>query len=293
MAQTKRRSPCKHARRRLITTWMDDELSGNTTWGRMSISFNVLGYLLNMKGGGWEYIRRPQSPEEFVIKRPPKNMRSLELLAFALNASALLLLAQGSQRSKDGVYTGAVQRLSAPDRPTAYHLPTYMMHLYRNFRSNFSRPLDTLEQKAAQHADTVQSVMAKSKILFHLPPQSPRAFYSTSWLCTKKIRAYSLGLVRTCPVWHKWRPVKAAAVPDDHRGSESTSRTTSHISGGWITMKGSACEILLSNSQSKPPFSLNTWCWLDISPDAPLYKSLVKSNQQLPSVLFSHLAWLD
>lgn len=72
MAQTKRLSPCKHARRRLITTWMDDELSGNTTWGRMSISFNVLGYLLNMKGGGWEYIRRPLSQEESVIKRPQK-----------------------------------------------------------------------------------------------------------------------------------------------------------------------------------------------------------------------------
>lgn len=227
MAQTKRRSPCKHARRRLITTWMDDELSGNTTWGRMSISFNVLGYLLNMKGGGWEYIRRPQSPEEFVIKRPPKNMRSLELLAFALNASALLLLAQGSQRSKDGVYSGAVPRLSAPDRPTAYHLPTYMMHLYRNFRSNFSRPLDTLEQKAAQHADTVQSVMAKSKILF---PHLRAPFIVHPDYARKKMRAYYLGLVRTCPVWHKWRPVKAAAVPDDHRGSQSTSRTTSHIS---------------------------------------------------------------
>lgn len=93
-------------------------------------------------------------------------MRSLELLALALNASALLLLAHGSQRSNDGVYTGPVQRPSAPERPTAHHLPTYMMHLYRNFRSNFSRPLDTLERRAAQHADTVQSVMAKSKILF-------------------------------------------------------------------------------------------------------------------------------
>lgn len=99
-------------------------------------------------------------------------MRSLGLLAFALNASALLLLAQGSRRSKDGLYTDSVQRLPAPDRPFAYHLPTYMMHLYRNFRSNFSKPLDTLEQSAAQQADTVQSVMAKSKDLFRsfLPP---------------------------------------------------------------------------------------------------------------------------
>lgn len=98
-------------------------------------------------------------------------MRSLGLLAFALNASALLLLAQGSRRSNEGVYTDSVQRLPAPDRPIAYHLPTYMMHLYRNFRSNFSRPLDTLEQSAAQQSDTVQSVMAKSKALFlSFPP---------------------------------------------------------------------------------------------------------------------------
>lgn len=92
-------------------------------------------------------------------------MRSLGLLAFALNASALLHLAQGSRKSKDGVYTESVPRLPAPDRPLGSHLPTYMMHLYRNFRSNFSRPLDTLERSAAaQQADTVQSVMAESKV---------------------------------------------------------------------------------------------------------------------------------
>lgn len=167
----------------------------------MSISFNVLSYLLNMKGGGWGYIRRPPNlpVEEFVIKgRSKQNMRPLGLLAFALNASALLLLAQGSQRGKDGLYTASPPRLSASDRPIGYHLPTYMMHLYRNFRSNFSRPLDTLEQSAAQQADTVQSVVAKSKILFHLFPPfnisygcnridkkktNTRAFMTSSFSC--------------------------------------------------------------------------------------------------------------
>lgn len=47
------------------------------------------------------------------------------------------------------------------ERSSGYHLPTYMMHLYRNFRSNFSRPLDTMERDA----DTVKSVVAKSKVL--------------------------------------------------------------------------------------------------------------------------------
>ncbi|XP_076616762.1 nodal-related 2 [Chaetodon auriga] len=89
-------------------------------------------------------------------------MRSLGLLAFALHASALLLLVQGIQRSRDGVYMRPLQRFSVMDRSTGYHLPTYMMHLYRNFKSNFSRPEDALEQDAAKQADTVKSVVAKS-----------------------------------------------------------------------------------------------------------------------------------
>ncbi|TWW81944.1 nodal-related 2 [Takifugu flavidus] len=117
-------------------------------------------------------------------------MRSLELLALALNASALLLLAHGSQRSNDGVYPGPVLRPSAPERPTAYHLPTYMMHLYRNFRSNFSRPLDTLERRAAQHADTVQSVMAKS--LTHRQGRWIATFDLHALLADKQIQAAEL-----------------------------------------------------------------------------------------------------
>ncbi|XP_070708478.1 nodal-related 2 [Pempheris klunzingeri] len=89
-------------------------------------------------------------------------MRSLGPLAVALHASLLVLLAQGLQKTRDGVYMRSLQRFSAMDRSTGYHLPTYMMHLYRNFRSNFSRPLDTMEQEAAKQADTVKSVMAKS-----------------------------------------------------------------------------------------------------------------------------------
>uniref|UniRef100_UPI0037E7DDF6 nodal-related 2 n=1 Tax=Semicossyphus pulcher TaxID=241346 RepID=UPI0037E7DDF6 len=89
-------------------------------------------------------------------------MRSLGPLALALHASLLVLLAQGLQKTKDGVYMRSLQRFSLMDRATGYHLPTYMMHLYRNFKSNFSRPLDTMEQVAVKQADTVKSVMAKS-----------------------------------------------------------------------------------------------------------------------------------
>ncbi|CAF94162.1 unnamed protein product, partial [Tetraodon nigroviridis] len=117
-------------------------------------------------------------------------MRSLGLLALALNASALLLLAQGSRSTKDGFYTDSVQRLPAPDRPLAYHLPTYMMHLYRNFRPNFSRPLDTLERSVAQQADTVQSVMAKS--LTHRHGRWIATFDLRALLADKQIQAAEL-----------------------------------------------------------------------------------------------------
>ncbi|XP_044034005.1 nodal-related 2 [Siniperca chuatsi] len=89
-------------------------------------------------------------------------MRALGPLAVALHASLLVLLAQGIQKSRDGVYMRSLQRFSVMDRSTGYHLPTYMMHLYRNFKSNFSRPMDTMEQDAAKQADTVKSVVAKS-----------------------------------------------------------------------------------------------------------------------------------
>ncbi|XP_029977868.1 nodal-related 2 [Sphaeramia orbicularis] len=89
-------------------------------------------------------------------------MRSLGALRVALHASLLVLLAQGIHKSKDGVYTRALHRFSLMDRSTGYHLPTYMVHLYRNLKSNFSRPLDTLEQFGAKRADTIKSVMAKS-----------------------------------------------------------------------------------------------------------------------------------
>ncbi|KAG7228000.1 hypothetical protein INR49_005621 [Caranx melampygus] len=90
-------------------------------------------------------------------------MRSLGALSVALHASLLVLLAQGIQKSRDGVYMRPLHRLSVVDRSTGYHLPTYMMHLYRNFKTNFSRPMDTtVEQDAAKQADTVKSVMAKN-----------------------------------------------------------------------------------------------------------------------------------
>ena len=95
------------------------------------------------------------------------NMRTLGLLAVALHASLLApLQAQGPHKTaaRDGAHTRSLQRFSLLDRSSSYHLPTYMMHLYRNFRANFSRPLDTMERDAARQADTVKSVVAKGEI---------------------------------------------------------------------------------------------------------------------------------
>ncbi|XP_055005900.1 nodal-related 2 [Boleophthalmus pectinirostris] len=65
---------------------------------------------------------------------------------------------RGTQTVKDGVYS----RFQLLDRPAGHHLPTYMVHLYRNFTTNFSKPADAIEQSVARRADTVKSVMAKS-----------------------------------------------------------------------------------------------------------------------------------
>ncbi|TNN83790.1 Nodal [Liparis tanakae] len=89
-------------------------------------------------------------------------MRSLGALTVALHASLLVLLAQGIHKHRDGVYLRPQQPFSIMDRSSGYHLPTYMMHLYRNFKSNFSSPSDNMEQYTGQQADTVKSVMAKS-----------------------------------------------------------------------------------------------------------------------------------
>ncbi|XP_028990334.1 nodal-related 2 [Betta splendens] len=89
-------------------------------------------------------------------------MRSLGALSAALHASLLaLLVAQVVQRPKDDQSARLHHRVLF-NRSAGHHLPTYMVQLYRNFRSNFSRPSDAVEQAAAKQADTVKSVMAKS-----------------------------------------------------------------------------------------------------------------------------------
>ncbi|KAM7381505.1 hypothetical protein PAMA_012378 [Pampus argenteus] len=105
-------------------------------------------------------------------------MRSLGALSVALHASLLVLLAQGIHKATDGVYMRSLHRFSLMDRSTGYHLPTYMVHLYRNFKSNFSSPTDVMEQDAAKQADTVKSVVAKSLV-----------YRQTNWVATFDLHA--------------------------------------------------------------------------------------------------------
>lgn len=177
-------------------------------------------------------------------------MRPLGLLASVLCASLLVgvpALAQGAHRTAtstasatgttvmDGTTVRVPQRVSLLERTSGYHLPTYMMHLYRNFRANFSsRPLDVVEREAVkQQADTVKSLVAKSKMLLVL-------FFNF---------IFCSDFTNTCMVWDVdagffyvkvFLRVAAhrgcqSCVPDDLRGFQSTS-----CSGGG--MQGSACE---------------------------------------------------
>ncbi|KAM3843125.1 nodal homolog [Diretmus argenteus] len=119
-------------------------------------------------------------------------MRSSGVLAAALHASLLALLAQGLiHRTRDELYARTRDlRFAAMDRSTGYHLPTYMVHLYRNFKSNLSRPADAMEQDAAKQADTVKSVMAKS--LTHRQRRWIATFDLHTLLADKQIQAAEL-----------------------------------------------------------------------------------------------------
>ncbi|XP_064878883.1 nodal-related 2 [Oncorhynchus nerka] len=119
-------------------------------------------------------------------------MRSLGVLGVALHASLLILLTQGIHKSRDGVYHGKSRRFATDHRPPGFHLlaPKYMMHLYRNYKSNLTRPIDVMEKAVAKQADTVKSVMAKS--LFHRPRRWTATFDLTTLLADERIQAAEL-----------------------------------------------------------------------------------------------------
>ncbi|XP_055792940.1 nodal-related 2 [Salvelinus fontinalis] len=119
-------------------------------------------------------------------------MRSLCVLGVAIHASLLILLTQGIHKSRDGVYHGKSRRFAIDHRPPGYHYlaPKYMMHLYRNYKSNLTRPIDVMEKTITKQADTVKSVMAKS--LFHRPRRWTATFDLSTLLADDRIQAAEL-----------------------------------------------------------------------------------------------------
>ncbi|KAJ8013567.1 hypothetical protein DPEC_G00031110 [Dallia pectoralis] len=85
-------------------------------------------------------------------------------LGVAVHAALLVLLAHGMHRSGDGVYHRVTRSFAMGHRLPGYHnlAPTYMIHLYRNYRSNLTWPTDVTDRTSIKQADTVKSVMAKT-----------------------------------------------------------------------------------------------------------------------------------
>lgn len=82
--------------------------------------------------------------------------------------SHVLLEALGLQKSSAGVAKVSSQRISTNRAPPRNNLPSYMMHLYRTFTSNHTRPVEFIEEDTVKQADTVRSIMAKSKFFWTL-----------------------------------------------------------------------------------------------------------------------------
>ncbi|XP_048089990.1 nodal-related 2 [Alosa alosa] len=101
--------------------------------------------------------------------------------------SHILLEALGLQKSTDGILTS--QRIST-NRSPRHQLPSYMMHLYRTFTSNHTRPVDFIEEDSAKQADTVRSLIAKS--LDNIGRHWVVTFDFSSLLADTKIQAAEL-----------------------------------------------------------------------------------------------------
>ncbi|XP_030631676.1 nodal-related 2 [Chanos chanos] len=110
--------------------------------------------------------------------------------ALRLVCSQLLLLgALGIHTNLYGIQSATSRRFNM-DKGPRHHLPTYMMHLYRNFKTNQSRLMDYMEQEQAKQADTIKSIMSKS-----LAQQDRHwiiTFDFSSLLAEKRIQAVEL-----------------------------------------------------------------------------------------------------
>ncbi|XP_072229514.1 nodal-related 2 [Leuresthes tenuis] len=175
-------------------------------------------------------------------------MRAVEALSVALHASLLVLLAHGIHKSRDGVNM-KFHPFPAVDRSTGHHLPTYMMHLYRNFKSNLSRPLDIMEHDAAKQADTVKSMMAKS--LIHRQGHWVATFDLHALLADKHIQAAELRIRLprtqsasniTVEVYHQQQELVGRLTPSSLVTSSQSWKVFNMTNPllGWLRQKSAA-----------------------------------------------------
>ncbi|CAL1599682.1 unnamed protein product [Knipowitschia caucasica] len=114
-----------------------------------------------------------------TTRRAPNALSAVLLSQILLLLPVFFLVStQETSAVKDGV---EYSRFRLLDRPTGHHLPTYMVHLYRNFTTNFSKPVDAIERSGAKRADTVKSVVAKSL-----------TYRETRWIATFDLRTLLL-----------------------------------------------------------------------------------------------------
>lgn len=121
----------------------------------MSISFNVLCYLLNMQRVGGRRVYKLCWTLDLSFW--PQCIMSAHG-ALRLACYQLLLLGVFGKHNNQGT------RNTSPraERSHRHHLPTYMMQLYRHFKLNQTQHLEH------EHADTIKSILSKSKICFLL-----------------------------------------------------------------------------------------------------------------------------
>lgn len=104
------------------------------------------------------------------------------------------------------------------DRSHRHHLPTYMMHLYRHFKLNQTRPVENMEH---EQADTIKSILSKSKIWHFYMFKKSLVLHLKTGTCAPRWKSVS-GLLLGVSV----APGCQISAPDTFNP---------HLTRGWIS----------------------------------------------------------
>lgn len=205
--------------------------------------------------------------------------------ALRLACYQILLLGVLGKRDKTHLHGARtiLAHFSSPDR--THRPPTYMMHLYRNFKMNQTRPVDYMDH---EQADTIRSILSNSKVWFILLIRLSRVSSNTN--------SGFLVLKRCRELWGFGEPlelrteVKSAAalllrVPVASGCQISAPDTFNpHLARGWIS-PGSAWRLM-------PCANPSLVMWIRPSPDILIQISCWRQINISPQVFFTR-RWLD